>query len=232
MDHHQTRFCWRPVRTGSCSAWSAHGISSGSSPVRTWPSRRDHQDVLSRYLGTSPARQGRRHRRGGQHERRAQAQDMLAAALWAVRAVGGVIGVETQLGYRSTTSACGVYPSPMRTALKGEGAQSRTFPGPHRGKDGGLEFDPDAGGPGIRDWLEDITGGHSVAQLAGGLAQSHSVTGPWSLCRAGIPRCARPTGKDPGRTRRNGDLRPGQDGRRSPRNRNPREADAGSFSVL
>lgn len=29
-------------------------------------------------------------------------------------------------------------------------------------QDGGLTLDPDAGGPGIRDWLEDITGGHGI----------------------------------------------------------------------
>ena len=38
-----------------------------------------------------------------------------------------------------------------------------------------------------------------------GLPQGHPVTGPWSLCRACIPRCALATEKDPGQTGRNGD---------------------------
>jgi hypothetical protein len=33
-------------------------------------------------------------------------------------------------------------------------------------QDGGLTLDPDAGGPGIRDWLEDVTGGHGITAAA------------------------------------------------------------------
>jgi hypothetical protein len=151
---------------------------------------------------------------------------------------------------------------------------------------GGLELDPDAGGPRIRDWLEDVTGGHGITAAA----FDTRLTGVPRLHRPGQQRhrlAAAPARLPP--ARRSGELpgRPaakaagfsvcpypavwlkviplrdlglcaarafrgvlvlpgripvgrgetatsalGQDGRRSPRNRNPREAEAGSFPVL
>jgi len=33
-------------------------------------------------------------------------------------------------------------------------------------QESGLELDPDAGGPGIREWLKDVTGGHGITAAA------------------------------------------------------------------
>jgi hypothetical protein len=81
--------------------------------------------------------------------------------------------------------------------------------------------------PGRRD--VDVTDG--VVRLTGELERKSMLPAALRAVRAvdGIPRCALATEKDPGQTQRNGD-RP-RARRRSPRNRNPREAEAGSSCV-
>ena len=166
MDRHQTRFLLATGEDGKLL-----GVVTARDLLRVFL-RPDvaikaeiSQDVLSRYLGTDPALvkvdvTDGVVRLNGELERKS----MLAAALRAVRAVDGVIDVESQLGYAIDDISLPRVP----VAAAGFSGQS----------------------------------------VARGLAQGHSATGPWSLCRAGIPRCALTTGKDPGRTRRNGDLRP------------------------
>jgi hypothetical protein len=146
---------------------------------------------------------------------------MLAAALRAVRAVDGSSTWKASSAMRSTTSGCPAFPSRVTNShdaqelggpagylraapvLRRVPARSRLHRACSRKPRSSAEYEDGS----RRDEGSRIQR-HPVA---GGLAQSHSATGPWSLCRVGIPRCALATGKDPGQTRRNGD-RPWLDG--------------------
>ncbi len=140
MDRHQTRFLLVTGEDGKLL-----GVVTARDLLRVFL-RPDaaikaeiSRDVLSRYPGTNPA-------------------------LVQVDVTDGVVRMTGELERKSMLAAA---------LREGKGALSRSrsrtprfctpggpvsgpFPGPHRRKDGGLELDPDTGGPGIRDPRSEI----------------------------------------------------------------------------